>query len=38
MIRWIINGRVHQKSSARKVPHPSTISALDDLGVPWNPG
>ena len=28
MIGWIMGGRVHQKSSARKVMHPSTIGAL----------
>jgi hypothetical protein len=28
MIRWTIDGRVHQNSSARKVTHLSTISTL----------
>jgi hypothetical protein len=33
MIRWTIDGRVHRKSSARKVNHPSTIPALGGFTV-----
>ena len=31
MIRWIKDGRMHSKSSARKVTHPSTIPTLGSL-------
>ena len=38
VIGWIVGGRVHQKSSARKVTHPGTNPALSGLAseVPWD--
>ena len=40
MFGWTLGGRVHQKSSDRKVTHPSTILALGGLiaEFPWDPG
>ena len=39
MIEWAIGGRVHGKSSARKVTHSSPTSALGGLSLefPWDP-
>ena len=33
VIEWIVGGRVHQKSSARKVTHPGTNPALGGLAL-----
>ena len=40
MIGWTIGGRVHWKSSARKVTHPITNPALASLisEIPWDLG
>ena len=40
MIGWIMGGRVHQKSSARKVTCPSIVLALGGLTLefPWDLG
>jgi hypothetical protein len=37
VIAWTTGGRMHQKPSARRVPHLSPIPALT-LEVPWDPG
>ena len=37
MIGFIIGGRVHQKSSARKVTHPDTIPTLGSTSFNNNP-
>lgn len=40
MIGWITVGRVHLKSSARKVTHQITVQVLGGLTLefPWDPG
>ena len=40
MIEFTIGGRVHQKSSAKQVTHPSTVPGLGSLILefPWDPG